>query len=47
MESPSEAGPRGLREEFAESDSTQDLPPREVTGQRQFRGKLVSFKIHT
>lgn len=47
MESPSEAGPRGLREEFAESDSTQDLPPGEVTGQRQFRGKLLSFKIHT
>lgn len=40
---PSKAGPRGLREEFADSDSTQDLCPGEVTGQRQIRGKLVSF----
>ena len=46
MENLSEAGPRGLREEFADSDSTQDLCPGEVTGQRQIRGKQV-FKKNT
>lgn len=44
---PSKAGPRGLREEFADSDSTQDLCPGEVTGQRQIRGEFVYFQMHT
>lgn len=45
MESLSKAGPRGQREEFANSDSTVDLYLGEMTGQRQTRGKLVPFKI--